>query len=199
MFPEAAAPGPAGSRQTTLAALTPPRTGAGVLLRTYLNCWMESAWLLSDLLKLCSGGTTMSEPRTTETLPTIWEVPDDLWTEVAAILAELDPPHRGGRPRIDQRAALNGIIFRLRSGVQWNRLPREFGDDSSVHRTMQRWEAKGVWPRLVAVLVEGCEELGDVEWDWQAADGCLGKARMGGIKSVRTPPTVARTAPRRAC
>jgi hypothetical protein len=52
-------------------------------------------------------------------LPTIWEVPDDLWAVVAAAITELDPPRRGGRRRADERAAFNAVIHRLRSGCQW--------------------------------------------------------------------------------
>jgi putative transposase len=120
-------------------------------------------------------------------LPTIWEVSDELWDIIQSILDELDPPADTGRPRTGQRAALNGIIYRMRSGVQWNQLPRRFGDDSSVHRTMQRWIARGVFKLLWAVLLENCEELGAVDWQWQSADGAMSKARFGGIKSARTP------------
>ena len=79
-----------------------------------------------------------------ESLPTIWRVSDELWAHVQAVLATQDPPKHTGRPRIDPRAALDAIIFRLRSGCQWNRLPTEFPDDSSVHRTFQRWVRAGV-------------------------------------------------------
>jgi putative transposase len=127
-------------------------------------------------------------------LPTIWEVSDELWDIICTILDELDPPATTGRPRTAQREALNGIIYRMRSGVQWNQLPRQFGDDSSVHRTMQRWIAKGVFERLWAVLIENCEDLGAVDWQWQSADGAMGKARFGGIKSVRTPRIAANRA-----
>jgi putative transposase len=113
-------------------------------------------------------------------LPTIWRVSDDLWAKIEPILAEYDPPKRVGRKRIDQRRALDGIIYRLRSGVQWNQLPKEFGDDSSVHRTLQRWVELGVFERIWAALVEQCEELGGVNWEWQAADAAMGKARLGG-------------------
>ncbi len=75
---------------------------------------------------------------------------------------------------------LNGIIYRLRSGCQWNRVPKDLGDYSTVHRTLQRWAELGVLSRMWAVLVEGCEELGNVKWEWQAADGAMGKARFGG-------------------
>ena len=127
-------------------------------------------------------------------LPTIWEVSDELWKIICEILDELDPPAATGRPRTGQRQALNGIIYRMCSGVQWNQLPRQFGDDSSVHRTMQRWIAKGVIERLWAVLIENCEELGAVDWQWQCADGAMSKVRFGGIKSARTPRIAANRA-----
>jgi putative transposase len=113
-------------------------------------------------------------------LDTIWEVPDDLWAKIAPLLAEYDPPKPTGRHRIDPRAALNAIIYRLRSGVQWNHLPKEFPDDSSVHRTMQRWIELGLFVHIWARLIGECDELGGVNWEWQAADGSMGKARFGG-------------------
>jgi putative transposase len=127
-------------------------------------------------------------------LPTIWRVPDDLWRVVERVLRELDPPKRTGRKRIDPRGALDAIIFRLRSGCQWNRFPKEFPDDSSVHRTFQRWVRLGVFDRIWAVLLEACEDLGGCDWAWQAADGAIGKARMGGTSSG----PIRRTAARRA-
>jgi putative transposase len=116
----------------------------------------------------------------TRPLPTIWRVPNELWNKIEPILAQYDPPKRMGRKRIDQRRALNGIIYRLRSGVQWNELPKEFGDDSSVHRTFQRWVKLKVFDRIWAELVMECDELGGVNWEWQAADTAMGKARLGG-------------------
>jgi putative transposase len=118
--------------------------------------------------------------RTVKPLPTIWQVPDELWAIIQLILAALDPLAKTGRPRTGQREALNGILYILRSGSQWNQLPRYFGDDSSVHRTMQRWLAKGVFQRIWAVLIESCQELGGVNWQWQSADCSMGKARFGG-------------------
>jgi putative transposase len=127
-------------------------------------------------------------------LPTIWEVSDESWEIIQEILCELDPPATTGRPRTGQREALNGIIYRMRSGVQWNQLPEQFGDDSSVHRTMQRWIAKGVFDRIWAVLIENCQELGGVNWEWQSADGAMGKARFGGIALGPIPPIAANPA-----
>ena len=99
---------------------------------------------------------------------------------IEPIILEEDPPKARGRKRSAPRQMLNGIIFRLRSGCQWNRLPKELGDDSTIHRTFQRWVGTGVLHRMWGALVEGCEELDGVDWEWQAADGAMGKARFGG-------------------
>jgi putative transposase len=125
-------------------------------------------------------------------MPTIWRVSDELWEHISPIIMELDPPKHVGRKRIDARAAFDAIIFRMRSGCQWNRLPSEFPDDSSVHRTFQKWVHLGLFERMWATLVEECAELGGVNWEWQAADAAMGKARFGGTKLGATPRTEAR-------
>ena len=137
--------------------------------------------------------------KTAEPLPTIWHVSDELWERIQKVLEEHDPPADYGPDRIDQRAAFNGIIFRMRSGCQWNALPAEYGDDSSVHRTLQRWVKRGVLAKLWALLIKECEELGGVDWQWQSADCALGKARLGGMTSERTPRIAGKTAPSEAC
>jgi transposase len=135
-----------------------------------------------------------------DTLPTIWEVPDALWELVKEVLDRYDPPKPTGRPRIDARNALNGIIYHMRTGCQWNHLPEQFGDDSSVHRTLQRWERSGIFDEIWRLIVSRCEELADVDWQWQAADGWLGKARGVPKKGHKTPASeqTLRIAPNRA-
>jgi putative transposase len=120
------------------------------------------------------------QKREVEPLPTIWRVTDELWADIQPILNKHDPPKRKGRKRVNQRDALDAIIFRMRSGVQWNHLPKELPDDSSVHRTYQRWLKADILGRIWAQLAADCDQLGGLDWEWQAADGWLGKARLGG-------------------
>ena len=124
-----------------------------------------------------------------DALPTIWRVPDDLWALIVPILAEHDPPRGTGRPRVSARGVLDAIIFRMRTGCQWNQFPKDLPDDSTVHRTFQRWVKQGVLQRIWAAVQERCAELGGVDWEWQAADAMLRKARMGGTRLAATPPT----------
>ena len=120
-------------------------------------------------------------------LPTIWEVSDDLWQRILPILEAFSPAKATGRHHANWRQALNGIIFRMRSGCQWDQLPRRFGPKSTVHDWFQRWCHGGVMQRIWAELAAACDELGAVDWQWQSADGRLGKARFGGKKGGQKP------------
>lgn len=79
-------------------------------------------------------------------------VSDEAWERVRPILEEHDPPRRLGRKRIDQRRALDAIIYRVETGCRWNHLPKEYPDDSSVHRTYQRWDRLGILGRILDEL-----------------------------------------------
>ena len=120
-------------------------------------------------------------------MPTIWEIPDEVWPMIPTMLDEHYPRKSKGHRRVDLRRVLNGMIFRLRTGCQWNRLPTAFGDDSTGHRHFQRWCPLGIFERLWGALVGVCQELHGVDWPWQAADTAMGKARMGGDLVGRNP------------
>jgi len=113
-------------------------------------------------------------------LPTIWEIPDELWERIEPILERRYPPAPTGRPRADLRLMLDGVIFRLRTGCQWNQTPDRFGSSSTVHKWFQAFARDGVLAEIWAKLVRECEQLGGVDWEWQAADGVMGKSRFEG-------------------
>ena len=68
-----------------------------------------------------------------------------LWA-VLELLLPLDPPRpRGGRPRLPARQVLTGILFVLRSGIPWERLPqaRGYGSGMTCWRRQQAWQGPG--------------------------------------------------------
>jgi putative transposase len=131
--------------------------------------------------------------RVVKVVDTIWEIPDPLWNDVIKpLLDEFYPPAETGRPRVDLRQVLNGCIYQMRTGCQWNRLPPVYGSDSSVHRWFQRFVEDGFFEVIWGALVGVCDDLGGVDWQWQAADGVLGKARLGGTKSAKIPRIAAK-------
>jgi putative transposase len=126
-------------------------------------------------------------------MPTIWKVDDQLWRLIKPII-EADMPRKAtGRPAADRRRVLNCIIHRMRSGCQWNQLPKELGSDRTAHRYFQRWVRNGVLRRIWKKLTKACDELGGVDWRWQSADAAMGKARFGGIMWARTRRIEAKT------
>jgi transposase len=84
----------------------------------------------------------------------IMRLTDAEWAMVRPLLEAHDPPPRLGRKRVNPRAALEAIIYRHRSGCQWNRLPSEYPDDSTVHRTYQRWKRLGILDQFLDMVGE---------------------------------------------
>jgi len=109
--------------------------------------------------------------------PTIWRMPDDVWTIAEEILEREYPRHRQDRRRVDLRWVLDVVIYKLRTGCPWNHIPKEFAADSTIHRHFQAWCELGIFDELWRQLVLRCEELGGVAWQWQSADTSMGKAR----------------------
>ena len=74
-------------------------------------------------------------------------VSERLWQAIRPLLP-VPAPRSGGRPRVDDRAALAGIVYQLRTGIPWRLLPtRELGCGSPVTcwRRLRDWERAGVW------------------------------------------------------
>ena len=56
---------------------------------------------------------------------------------------------------MEDRKALQAIVFVLKTGIQWNALPRSLGAYSTVHDRFQQWQQAGVFEQLMkAGLVE---------------------------------------------
>jgi putative transposase len=134
-----------------------------------------------------------------EPLGTIWEIPDELWRRIEPILQEFWLKKPTGRHVAHWRKMLNAILFRMRSGCQWERLPEWYGPKSTVHYWFQGWVEGDIFEKIWAILVQECDEIGGMQWQWQSADTMLGKAWFGGGKRrARTPPIAGRKGPRSA-
>jgi transposase len=83
-------------------------------------------------------------------------VSDALWALIAPLLPERPPRPKGGRPPLDDRKVLEGIVFVLRTGIPWAMLPQEMGYGSGMTcwRRLRDWQAAGVFGRLHRVLLD---------------------------------------------
>jgi transposase len=72
----------------------------------------------------------------------------------------------------------------LRTGCQWNALnATDICTSSSAHPRFQEWSKAGVFTRLWESGLEEYDELKGIKWDWQALDGAMTKAPLGGEKN----------------
>ena len=124
-----------------------------------------------------------------------WELPDAVWQRMEPLI----PPRKSplGRPRcVDFRRITEGIFYVLRTGIQWQAVPRErFGPPSTVYYYFAQWVRAGVFERLWAEALAVYDELQGLEWTWQSIDGAMNKAPLGERPRAPIPRTVASEGP----
>ena len=128
-------------------------------------------------------------------------LPEDLWS-----LIEAHPPirHRspkGGRPRIDDRAAMTGILFVLKIGIPWEYLPRELGCGSGMTswRRLHEWMRAGVWQHVHEAILRRLREHDQIIWDRACVDAASVPAPAGGEHTAETQPIAANSEANTIC
>src|SRR5215213_475827 len=111
-------------------------------------------------------------------------LPDELWARVEPLLPPPKPRRFRfpGRKPLDDRRALTGILFVLRTGLRWNDLPLELGcgSGSACRKRLQKWARLGVWDRLHRLLLAELDDAGRIDWSRAAVDSSSFRALGGG-------------------
>ena len=111
-------------------------------------------------------------------------VSDALWEAIAPLIPPEPPKPKGGRPPIPARAALTGIVFVLKSGIDWNLLPTEMGCGSGTTcwRRLRDWQKAGVWEQLHRVLLDRLGQAERIDWSRVCVDSSSVRAKGGARK-----------------
>jgi transposase len=129
-------------------------------------------------------------------------LPDELWQEIEPLLPPPPPASpKGGRPPVDNRKALRGILFVNRTGIPWQALPTEvFGvSGSSCWRRFAEWTEAGLWPELHRRLLNRLGRAGGVDLGRVVVDSQSVRALRGARTPAPTPPTGRRRAANATC
>jgi transposase len=120
-------------------------------------------------------------------------LPDGLWNLIAPLLPPEPPKPKGGRPRVNDRAALTGILFVLKTGCPWQALPKElgFGSGSTCWRRLRDWQRAGVWDRLHRLLLDRLGSRGRLDWSRASLDSASIPAKRGANRPARIRRTAA--------
>jgi transposase len=126
-------------------------------------------------------------------------VSDELWELIAPLLParRRRRSRKGGRPLLDDRRALCGVVFVLRTGIPWEYLPQEMGCGSGMTcwRRLRDWQRAGVWRRLHQVLLDRLNAEDKIDWSRAVVDSTSVRALHGGKKRVPARWIAGKTAP----
>lgn len=124
------------------------------------------------------------------------EISAALYKKIAPLLPVVKPSAKGGRPRLSDAQALNGILFVLRTGIPWEELPQElgFGSGMTCWRRLRDWQAAGVWHGLHLALLSELRSADKLDFSRVSMDGASVPSPRGARTRGPTPRTGANSA-----
>lgn len=116
---------------------------------------------------------------------------DEQWGVLAPLLPPAEKQTRRGRPRRGDKELLEGILWVLRTGAQWQALPRpDYPPKSTCFERFQEWNERGVFPNVLGRLYELLEEQELLDLREAFIDGTFSAAKKGA--PTLAPPKKAR-------
>ncbi|MBP3982621.1 IS5 family transposase [Acidovorax sp. JG5] len=117
------------------------------------------------------------------------EISAALYKRLEPLLPAAKPSPKGGRPRLSDELALNGLLFVLRTGTPWEHLPQElgFGSGMTCWRRLRDWQAAGVWHRLHLALLDELRSADKLDFSRASVDGASGAQPPGGPYTGSNP------------
>lgn len=129
-------------------------------------------------------------------------IPDYMWEEMKLIIPKPidNHPLKCHRKRIDDRKVMEGILFVLRTGCQWQALDyTSICKHSVAHERFQEWIKAGVffdfWLRGLFMY----DEVKGIDWKWVSVDGAMTKSPLGGKETGANPTDRAKKGLKEAC
>lgn len=71
---------------------------------------------------------------------------DEAWSALEPHL----PKNQPGKPRVDDRRVISGILHILKTGGRWRDVPPAYGPAKTIYNRYTRWARRGVWQRIFA-------------------------------------------------
>ncbi|WP_370268088.1 IS5 family transposase [Streptomyces sp. V4I8] len=88
------------------------------------------------------------------------ELTDQEWE----LLAPLIPRAATGRPRVEDRQVVNGMVYKIRTGISWRDLPERYGSWKTVYTRFRRYALDGVFTRALQEIQAHADAAGDIDW-----------------------------------
>ena len=114
---------------------------------------------------------------------------DALWELIEPVLPPDVAKPKGGRPPLDNRRVLTGIVFVLKTGIPWEYLPQELGCGSGMTcwRRLRAWQQAGVWKSVHPILLNQLRVADQIDWSRAVVDSASVRAVGGGAHTGPNP------------
>ena len=102
------------------------------------------------------------------------------------------PTDTRGKPRVDDRRVISGIVHVLKSGARWVDAPAVYGPKKTLYNRFVRWAAKGVWVDIFHAMASAGGPPAEVLIDSSAvkAHRCASGAKGGNSRRRSAGPAV---------
>ena len=108
------------------------------------------------------------------------DLKDEQWKLIKPLLPKPSVRADGrGRPRVEDREILNGILWIMRTGASWRDLPDRYPPYQTCHRRFQEWVRAGVFEKVLRALVKDVKERGKLDLSECFIDGTFVIAKKG--------------------
>jgi transposase len=104
---------------------------------------------------------------------------DEQWERIAAYFPQHPPSPKGGRPRVDDRECLEGILWLIRTGCRWQDIPVDLPSGSTCWRRLRDWASEEILPKIHDILIEELDDLGEIDFEELFADATFIRAKKG--------------------
>jgi transposase len=113
------------------------------------------------------------------------ELTDAQWERIEPLLPPRRVSPKGGRPRADDRACLEGILWVLRTGARWRDLPERYPSPATCWRRLAAWEALELWKDIWRAFLGELDQRGLLDWEECFIDGTFAPAKKGDLVSAK--------------
>ena len=104
------------------------------------------------------------------------ELTDTQWERLQPLLPPQKP--QTGRPNLDHRRLVNGILWLLRTGAPWRDVPERYGPWRTVASRFYRWRRAGIWQSLFETVQQQADAAGQLDWAMHYVDSTVVRAHQ---------------------
>ena len=113
------------------------------------------------------------------------ELTDAQWDRISRLIPKPKATPKGGRPRADDRAVMEGILWVLRSGARWRDMPDRYPAYATCWRRLGEWERADLWLSLWRAFLKDLDDAQQLDWSEAFMDGTFAPAKKGALASEK--------------